>query len=454
MLCCHGARFSLRQLPEVVRDVMDRLVYPGDSMQRLVADVHSDGAAGAVAQLSHYLQLLVARGFLMVAADADGRRLATLTATSPVFVLGQGQVDERAYLLSRFAYMRRFDDVVVIESPLAAARIVLHDALAAQVVCGLAEPTTLAQVSDRVPGLSPEVARPLLGILLAGGMLTEVGEEAASVEDEHQGLQSWEFHDLLFHARSREGRHDGAVGNTYPLAKHRELPPVVKPVDFDETIDLYRPDLVELERSDPPLVRVMEQRKSIREYAVEPMTVKQLGEFFFRVARVREVFPMEIETPRGNFQVEVSSRPYPTGGALFELEFYCVAQSCRGLEPGIYHYDPAQHRLGRVCGKTDEFDQLLEAAGYAIGTPPQQLQVLLVFTSRFERVTWKYTTLAYALILKDVGVVFQNMYLAAEAMGLAPCAIGGGNSDLFAKAIGSDYYSETSVGEFTLGSKC
>jgi hypothetical protein len=43
------------------------------------------------------------------------------------------------------------------------------------------------------------------------------------------------------------------------------------------------------------------------------------------------------------------------------------------------------------------------------------------------------------------------MYLTATAMGLAPCAIGGGDADLFARAAGTDYCTETSVGEFLLG---
>jgi hypothetical protein len=48
-------------------------------------------------------------------------------------------------------------------------------------------------------------------------------------------------------------------------------------------------------------------------------------------------------------------------------------------------------------------------------------------------------------------VLYQTMYLAATAMGLAPCAVGGGDADLFARAAGVDYYAETSVGEFLLG---
>lgn len=68
-----------------------------------------------------------------------------------------------------------------------------------------------------------------------------------------------------------------------------------------------------------------------------------------------------------------------------------------------------------------------------------------------QRLSWKYASIAYAVILKDVGVLLQNMYLVATAMGLAPCALGSGDSDLFAKAAGIDYLVEASVGESMLG---
>ena len=37
------------------------------------------------------------------------------------------------------------------------------------------------------------------------------------------------------------------------------------------------------------------------------------------------------------------------------------------------------------------------------------------------------------------------MYLVATAINLAPCAVGAENADLFAAAIGTDYYAESSV---------
>jgi SagB-type dehydrogenase family enzyme len=78
-------------------------------------------------------------------------------------------------------------------------------------------------------------------------------------------------------------------------------------------------------------------------------------------------------------------------------------------------------------------------------------QVVIVVSARFDRVMTKYGTGGYALILKDVGVLMATMYLVATAMELAPCALGGGDGELFARMIGSSFDEETSVGEFMLG---
>ncbi len=277
-------------------------------------------------------------------------------------------------------------------------------------------------------------------------MVVEAGE------DDDPALQCWEFHDLLFHSRSRAGRHDAPVGGTYRHAGRLEPPPTLKPAAAGEAIELHRPDLEKLEREDPPFARVVEERRSIREYALEGITDRQLGEFLFRVARVKDCREWEAATPAGPVQMHGTTRPYPAGGGLYELEVYAVVQACRGLPPGLYHYDPAGHRLERLTGRTAEVAALLFDAARSAGMAPEGLQVLLILASRFPRLAWKYASLAYALTLKHVGVVYQTMYLAATAMGLAPCALGDGDSDMFARAAGVDYYAESSVGEFLLGS--
>src|SRR5262249_17949167 len=173
----------------------------------------------------------------------------------------------------------------------------------------------------------------------------------------------------------------------------------------------------------------------------------------FRVARVKGFRQEEVATPHGPVRMDFAARPYPAGGGLYELELYAAVNRCAGLEPGLYHHDPSGHRLTRACGATAELGSLLRDAAASTATAEADLQVLLILAARFPRVAWKYESIAYALTLKHVGVVFHTMYLAATAMGLGPCAVGGGDADLFARAAGVEYCAETSVGEFLLGSR-
>jgi SagB-type dehydrogenase family enzyme len=97
--------------------------------------------------------------------------------------------------------------------------------------------------------------------------------------------------------------------------------------------------------------------------------------------------------------------------------------------------------------------RLLADAAASAAIPAERVQVLLILAARFQSLASKYASIAYALILKHVGAVYQSMYLTATAMDLAPCALRGGDADLFAFAAGTDYYQVTSVGEFLLGSR-
>jgi SagB-type dehydrogenase family enzyme len=404
---------------------------------------------GAVARWYYYLERLTQRGLLCHVAHAEGARLATLVAVAPSFVSAPSQVvAERRYVLSRFAYLRREGAEAFLESPLAHARLILNDPRAAALVGALAVPATVEELAGRVAGLPAPATAGVLALLLRAGMVAEAG-----TEDHAPALQTWEFHDLLFHARTRRGRFDAPYGGTYRLAGRLAPPPALKPAAVGEAHALYRPDLDRLERDDLPLARVQAQRRSMRAFdTMHPITERQLGEFLFRVARVTSYREVEVSTPSGPVRQEFAARPYPAGGGLYELELYAAVQACPGLAPGLYHYDPAGHRLIRLCGRSAEVAGLLRDAAESTGAPEETLQVLLILAARSPRVAWKYASIAYALTLKHVGVVYQTMYLTATAMGLAPCAIGGGDADLFARAAGTDYCTETSVGEFLLGS--
>ena len=418
------SRLALRQLTPAVRSALGRLAQPGEAEGLLTESIRMAEGHEALARWYYYLNHLARRGWLFISVRAGQERLATLMPISSSFVFpSTRRASDRPHVLSRFAYLRSDGGAMVLESPLSFSRLVLHDARAAALVHALARPTSARELGGLVPGLEGGAASSLLGLFAAAGMAAEVGDDGATAEDKNPTLQCWEFHDLLFHARSRVGRHDAPVGGTYRHAGKLDPPPALKTMSASEAIELYRPDLERLKRDDPPLAQLQERRCSLREYADEPIMARQLGEFLFRVARVKDRRDWEVMTPGGPIRVEGTTRPYPAGGGLYELEVYVVVNTCRGLDAGLYHYDALNHRLGRVAGRTDEVEALLSDAARAAGMAPGSLQVLLVLATRFPRLAWKYASLAYALTLKHVGVVYQTMYLAATAMGIAPCAL-------------------------------
>jgi SagB-type dehydrogenase family enzyme len=452
-----GRRMMLRRVAPVLRDALHRLRPPGENEDSL-AELVSAGDNGALARWYYYLECLTRRGLLCQSVHTNGTRLATFVPVSASFAPRQEQaVAGCRYILSRFALLRREGAEAVLESPLAHARVILKDDRTAALVAALMAPATVEELAARVgalAGLPADAVPGVVTLLLRAGMLGEVGPDGRCALDDNPSLQSWEFHDLLFHARSRLGRFEAPYGGTYRQAGKLPPPPALKPSMAGETVELFRPDLARLQRDDPPLAWVQERRCSIRAFDGErPITDRQLGEFLYRVARVKECRHEEVATRAGPITMEYASRPYPAGGSLYELEFYAAVNVCANVEPGLYHYDPSGHRLIRVCERTADLTSLLKDAAESTGVQPDNLQVMIILAARFPRVAWKYESIAYALTLKHVGVVFQTMYLAATAMGLAPCAVGGGDADLFARAVGTDYYAETSVGEFLLGSQ-
>jgi SagB-type dehydrogenase family enzyme len=447
------SRVVLRRLASVLAQSLHQLRPPGAVEDDLVERIRADGGSEVLPSWYYTLQRLAERGLVCRSVRADGRSLATLlpltaTAPFPTYEI----VARQPVRLSRFAYLHREGDVLVLESPLAHARVRFDDSRSAALLGALAQPATAAELAERVRELAAEAVPLLLGLLAGAGMLDVMGP--GDTWEEPAALRSWEFHDLLFHTRSRKGRTDAPFGATYRMAGLLDPPPATKSPAAVETWPLFQPDLEKLRRDDPPLTQVVEQRRSLRQYGSEPITAEQLGEVLYRVARTKgPPRQMTLATIAGDVRMDFLARPYPSGGALYELEFYLAIQSCAGLPPGLYHFDGTKHQLARLSDKTTEVTHLLADAAASAGIPAESVQVVLILSARFARVAWKYASIAYALILKEVGVVFHALYLAATALGLAPCALGSGDSDLFARAAGTDYCAESSVGEFLLGSR-
>lgn len=344
-------------------------------------------------------------------------------------------------VLSRFTVLRREGDALVLEHPDSWCRMVVHDAGVASAVGRLLLPAPASDVDDQLPA-------PVRGRLWRDLWRCGLAVPPEAPEDATLARRQWSPAERWLHQRSRLGDHhlelDRFAGTSWARGRFDPLPARHPPFSGQVT-ELRRPDLARLSASDPPLTRVLEERRSIREHDdAAPITVDQLAELLFRCGRNRAL--------RSHDGLEHLSRPYPSGGALHELEIYPVVRHVAGLSPGLYHYDGQEHRLVAVCGLQPPVRRLLAGAARSAGVP-EQPQVVLVVAARFGRIMWRYEQIGYSLVLKHVGVLYQVVYSVATAMGLAACGLGTGDSDSFAQATGLDPWEESSVGELMIGSR-
>jgi SagB-type dehydrogenase family enzyme len=337
--------------------------------------------------------------------------------------------------LSSFAQLRTNGTEFVVESPLALHRVVLHRSEAVCLVGALGRFVT-ADEAATAAGRDRGFAADLLGYLRAAGMLSSA--------DADPELAGWSPGDLMFHTRSTLGRHDHDFGATYPSGNGQCPEPVVKQRRAGTGIALHRPRWEELRCTDPPFTAVLEARRSVREQGSSPVTAEELGDLLYRAARVRSL----IAASAGD-EPALSDRPYPGGGARYELELYVTVHQCAGLAPGVYHYDPAGHQLEPLDTDAAAGTELLGSARVATGMD-RLPSVLITITARFLRVSWKYEGLPYALVLMDAGALIQTLYLVCTAMRLAPCAIGSVYTDVAARAFGTDWRVEPGVAQLVV----
>jgi SagB-type dehydrogenase family enzyme len=357
--------------------------------------------------------------------------------------------DDETVVLSRFAYLRRRGSEMVLESPRAGALFRICDPKIAAAIALLSTPQQIKKFrrQDSFPGTE------LLALLVDCQMFFRIdaaGGDGLRATEGDDSLVLWDFHDLLFHTHSTEGRQANPLGGLYPYAGLIAPPPAVRPRWPGKKIDLR------MLQADPsqaisPVAKLLRERHSTRSFDdLQPITLAELSQFLDATARVQSKWKSRIDLGGGGPMVAYTTRPYPSGGSAYELELYLAVANCGGLARGFYHYDADRHALVPISGPSPELDAQLAAAEFAMDAPGVP-QILITIAARFNRISWKYSSIAYALILKDVGVLLQTLYLMATDMGLGGCAIGSINIDLFAKMTGLEFHVEGPVGQFALG---
>ncbi len=109
-------------------------------------------------------------------------------------------------------------------------------------------------------------------------------------------------------------------------------------------------------------------------------------------------------------------RAAPSAGALYPIELYAAVAATGELEPGLYHFSPADLRLrglrrgdwrGLIARAAAERPSLLRA------------RAVIVLSAIFWRSAWKYRARAYRYCFWDAGTMLANLLAAAAAEGLS-----------------------------------
>lgn len=156
-------------------------------------------------------------------------------------------------------------------------------------------------------------------------------------------------------------------------------------------------------------------RESCREFAATALTASQLS------ALLHHSFGTLHERLLGN--LAVTQRPCPSPGGLYPLEIYVVARQVSDIAPAVHHYHSQTHGLAQlregIAPKAFE-NYLFMGQPYAV-----EAAATLVLTCVPSRSFKKYADRGYRYALIEAGHVGQNVALAAAALGLGCCSIGG-----------------------------
>ena len=296
---------TLAGLAPGLREAIDALASTGATEDELAFLVQKKDGTEGLAGFYYYLRIFAERLLIRYSVFCDGRRYATLVPASAHFRFTPAPIDaQMAYTLSRFAYLHREGKELALESPLTHGKIILHGWEAAAVVAELAGAQIPGSLCSLLPGVPSDSMLLLLEMLHSTGYLSD-SKPGEAYPAESETLAQWDFHDLLFHARSRLGRHANGFGGTYRFQGKIAPLPAVKPFSAGSVIDLHKPDMERLEQEDYPFSLILEHRSSIREYDAHPITDRQLGEFLYRTARVKELIKSDIP---GRQQAPLSRR--------------------------------------------------------------------------------------------------------------------------------------------------
>jgi len=175
---------------------------------------------------------------------------------------------------------------------------------------------------------------------------------------------------------------------------------------MSRNVQLPKPD----ETGEMTLEKAVAQRRSMRDYLPEPLTLVEISQLCWSAQGQR--------TQR--------FRTVPSAGATYPLELFVVSSD------GLFHYLPDKHALEELI--TDDLRSELAAAAWGQEFI-EQAAVTFVLAAEFARTTGQYGERGIRYVYMEAGHAAQNIHLQAEALGLGSVAVGAFDDDAVGKVL-------------------
>jgi SagB-type dehydrogenase family enzyme len=192
--------------------------------------------------------------------------------------------------------------------------------------------------------------------------------------------------------------------------------------------------------------RLLDIRRSERDYAEAPITQAQLGFILWST--------QGIQCCRGEGRV-ATLRPVPSGGARHPFECYIAVRDVTGLTSGLYRYAPLEDMgekrvtleyMGAIEDYAGTITKMLAGQAWAA-----KASVVLFYSCVPYRGEWRYVEASHRVMLIDLGHVGQNAMLSAAALGMGSCCFAAFGSARCDEVLGTDGDSEYTVYAISAG---
>ena len=215
-------------------------------------------------------------------------------------------------------------------------------------------------------------------------------------------------------------------------------PPVEAKWDRTKT-PIPLPPPASLRLGEISLRTAIDQRRSLREYSGQPLSLDELSYLLWCTQGVQDAAG------------RCTLRTVPSAGARHAFETLLLVNNVTGLSPGLYRFLALDHALLEENLDPEVADRLVEAC---LGQRFVKGGVLtLVWVAEVQRMTYRYGERGYRYLHLDAGHVCQNLYLAAEAIGCGACAIAAFEDDEVNRVLGLDGESRFAIYLGAVGKK-